>query len=337
MTDAGFLGVRARPETVAKYQQDGLRLAQRWCGTSGAGRVPDVVHAFEQRAKAGRYATSTLRLYREQIMAHIRVLGASPDMLTFMLNFDCALYGVEGKRTSALKLQKISPEDVDALLRHIRGSEGQPYSVVAGEAADLFESILLLGLRPVEWTGARMRPYLSSDSSDLVADNEPTHRLSVRNAKHNAARGNGDERVIYARLTFTEAQLLERVIAMGARERENWPGFYKRLASALSYAGHSLWPRRKSVPSFYTARHQCMANAKVSASPVEVAAIFGHASDMTARKHYSHTRNGDKKMHILSASRLSLNAVRNQSHTISSVVVEQKTASNDQIPHKGKE
>lgn len=337
MTKSVFLGVAASAKTVAYYQQKGRALARRWCGADGVDRVADVVLAFDTRARAGHYAGATLRLYREMILAHIRTLNAEPGMVAFMLNFDCGLHAVEGQRTSALKLKKVSQEDAHALLSHIRRDEGQAYSVMAGAAADVFEAILLVGLRPVEWTSARMRPVIGDDLPDMVADNEPTHRLVVRNAKHNVVRANGEERVIYVRLSFAEAQLLERVIAIGARERDAWPEFYKRLASALSYAGHSLWPRRKAVPSFYTARHQCMANAKVSVSPIEVAAIFGHASDMTARKHYSHSRNGDKKMHILAASRLSLNAVRNQSHTNSAVVAAQIPASNDQIPHKSKE
>lgn len=313
-----LLAVQAKPETIARYVRDGRVLAVRWLGVTRASDPAAVVAAFLSSAKTRRYASSTLGLYKAQILAYLRSLNATPAVLNTIQNFDAAPLASSERRTSGLKLQKISQVESRCLLDHMRSfhSESASPSEVWLVTADFWEATLILGLRPVEWTQATIRPAMPIDAEDVVGVAQVTHRIDVVNAKHNAARGNGETRTIYAQLTFEQAKLLQSVITIGNHEKDGWRSFYKSMSNALRYSASVLWPRRKRLPSFYTARHQAIANAKASGElPNILAAVFGHASDMTARKHYSRARNGDKNLHTIYASRLSLARVRNQALT----------------------
>lgn len=309
----GLFFSQAKPETQVRYVLDGKRLAVRWLGEDQAGDFIQLGALFVAKAKAGMYATSTLRLYREQVLAYCKSLGATPRELAFIRNFDVSAVGVGGMHTSAKKLQRVSETDSRLLLDSMR-SHGA--TVMSEEAACFFESGLLFGLRPVEWCCAELAVFDPAWKGDVMADFTPTHRLVVRNAKVNAVRGNSDVRNIYAQLSVEQVKAVSLALSLAHQNAGDWGRYYKRLCNALRYAAKSLWPRRSRLPSFYTARHQCIANGKASGdSPADLAAIFGHASDQTAKRHYSRRINGDKKLHMIAASRLSLEAVRNQSLT----------------------
>lgn len=316
----GFLGLQdvvATAETRAGYQRAGAELARRWLGADKAGDAALLCATFISRAKERMYTTSTLRLYREQVLAYAGTLGAAPALVAAVRNLHLGVYGSRQGRTSGQKLQRVSQMDALALLQHLRRDGASEASC---QAADMFEASLMFGLRPVEWASAVLQvlePQWLSDVVDLDDNDPPTHRLLVRNAKHNLIRANGETRCIYASLTIEQASLVLRCCENARLNSTRWKAWYKQLANALYYAGHALWPRRKRVPCFYTARHQCIADAKSSGSEARVlAAIFGHASDWTARKHYSKKINGDKNRYMLRASRVSLQGVRNQSLTI---------------------
>lgn len=320
-TDMGISGlqrVAATAETRAAYAQAGALLARRWLGADRAEDAALLCATFINRAKERMYSTATLRLYREQVLAYVATLGATPALVAAVRSLHVGFYGSRQGRTSGLKLQRISQMDVQALMAHLR-REGA--SEISTQAADMFEASLMFGLRPVEWASAELEVLIPQWLSDVVdlspADEPPTHRLLVRNAKHNLVRGNGETRLIYAKLTVEQASTVVRCIDNARCKGQQWRSWYKQLANALYYAAHTLWPRRKRVPCFYTARHQCIADAKSSGSEARVlAAIFGHASDWTARKHYSRKINGDKNRCLVRASRVSLLGVRNQSLTM---------------------
>jgi len=302
-------------ETQQKYRLAGAVLAQRWCGVDEMGNATMVCAAFAGRARTGRYATSTLRLYREQVLAYVRTLPHEAAQVAAVRNMPLGRYGVNSDRTSAKKLQRISQEDAQALRLHMSRDVTSEIATMAGA---FFEAGLMFGLRPVEWCSAKLEVFEAGWSHDVSAVDglSPTHRLTVLNAKANSLRGNGVTRSIYSELTIEQASLVLTVIAWATERQEDWELWYKRLTNALYYGARSLWPRRKRVPSFYTSRHQCIANAKASdAPPNELAAMFGHASDWTARKHYSGKINGDKSRHMIRASRVSLEGVRNQTQS----------------------
>lgn len=313
----GFSGVEANAVTRAQYLAAGRKLAVRWCGGQAAGDAAFVCAEFTQRAQGRGYSKGTLRLYREQIIEYVVSIGGSPALVSAVRNLHLASLGTSEKKTSALKLQTIKGDDADKLLQFMRSPDR---STLSSQAADLFEASLIFGLRPVEWAEAKMlvmQPEWAGDVIPMHADSQqPTHKLHVVNAKHNAVRGNGDSREIYARLTIEQAQVIARCIHAARTHKTSWESWYKALSNALYYAGRTLWPRRSRVPCFYTARHQCIANAKSTGGEARaIAAVFGHSSDWTARKHYSRGSNGDKKRYLLAASRVSLAGVRNQGLT----------------------
>lgn len=58
--------------------------------------------------------------------------------------------------------------------------------------------------------------------------------------------------------------------------------------------------RLLKLPDLYSTRHQAIATAKATRSPIEIAALFGHASVITADRHYG------KRIHGWGNNRFSL-------------------------------
>ena len=76
--------------------------------------------------------------------------------------------------------------------------------------------------------------------------------------------------------------------------------FYNGCAIALYKACRQCWPRRKRHITLYSTRHQFSANAKSSGfSRAEIAAMMGHAVDITATIHYGRKQAGNEKVGIL--------------------------------------
>ena len=305
----------AKPRTIEAYRTLGVSLANRLAPGQSASAAA-VAAAFVANAKAGVWAKATVRLYKAALLEHLKQLGASPMVLS-PLNILEPVEKVGPKETSSRKLQNISAEDISSLLARLRTGQGKRGTTPrAAQVADLFEATLIFGLRPVEWATAELTTVINKAE---VADPNfsATHLLIVNNAKHNASRGNGPVRHIYARITVEQSEVVLRAIQTAFHHQHDWKRHYEHMDNALKWATKKLWPRRKRHPSFYTARHQCIANAKAAqAPPGDMAAIFGHVSDQTARKHYSAKRNGDKNCHMLCASLVSLQSVRAMGLTI---------------------
>lgn len=313
----GFERVASTAETQRKYREAGAVLAQRWCGLDGMLNPALVCAAFAGKAKSKVYSVATLRLYRQQVLAYVRTLDPDPATVQAVEMLHLHRCASDEAKTAGRKMQSVKAKDAQALLAFLKRADGTDMGRIAG---DFFEAGLMFGLRPVEWVNAQLdvcEPGTAGDAITRDGDPEPTHKLQVVNAKANNVRGNGHGRVIYAFLNVEQAEVVLRVIAWARENALVWPGAYKSLANALYYGGHALWPRRSRVPCFYTARHQCIANAKAAGGePNELAAMFGHASDWTARKHYSRATNGDKNKYMIRASRISLREVRNQTLTV---------------------
>lgn len=154
------------------------------------------------------------------------------------------------------------------------------------------KSGLLTGLRPIEWKNTKF----------ILYQNLPA--LSVENAKHTNGRGNGPTRtLLLEELSVSELKVikehLSNVRTFTSIGEDGYDFFYSGCAYALNKVCRKIWPRRLKHITLYSTRHQFSANAKSSGfSKAEVAALMGHAVDITATIHYGKKVGGNDKVLI---------------------------------------
>jgi integrase len=183
------------------------------------------------------------------------------------------------KRTSARKLKTPRAEHLETLRGHL--------ALAHAIAADFLAATWLCGLRPVEWAGA---------SFEAVGD---LWRLQVRNAKSTNRRSHGEFRTLwFDSINFQQIMAVRRTIsAFGKAAACGAIGAHQeQIERAFRTANDALWPRRKKSITPYTLRHQFAARVKLVYRSEEIAALMGHANDVTAFTHYarrSRSQSGD--------------------------------------------
>ncbi|WP_238258594.1 hypothetical protein, partial [Methylobacterium gnaphalii] len=183
------------------------------------------------------------------------------------------------QKTSSCKAKRFSESD----LRDIVAEAKRIRSRYAGDLADCLIAAKRCGLRPTEWAGTRL--ITGGDPAVLV--------LRVPNAKFDNLRSHGPTRTLtFDSLPVSERQAIERWVARITRNAAEAPRLIKALSDRLYGITRTLWPRRKKQIALYSARHEFSALAKLRYSPAEVAALMGHASDVTATDHYGRYRSG---------------------------------------------
>lgn len=158
---------------------------------------------------------------------------------------------------------------------------------------DWLKSGLLTGLRPIEWKSAKFFYY----QGKLPA-------LLIENAKFTNGRANGPTRtLLLGDLSTQELKTIKdhllNVRTFTAIEDSGYEFFYNGCALTLYKVCRKIWPRRKRHVTLYSTRHQFSANAKSSGfTKSEVAAMMGHAVDITATIHYGKKINGNEPLMV---------------------------------------
>lgn len=186
-----------------------------------------------------------------------------------------------GTRTSSLKAKKI---DMDELLYAVKQSINMRGKWIKQGMRWMLVNVLV-GLRPCEWRHA---------SIDRI---NGRITLVVKNAKHTSQRSNGESRHLdISGLRAIELRWIRmhlKSIDEFVRDDGKWQQFYEAIRKTIRRVMRKLFPGKKKYPSMYSTRHQFAANAKFSGfSKTEVAALLGHAVDITAGEHYGKKKHG---------------------------------------------
>jgi integrase len=173
-------------------------------------------------------------------------------------------------RTSAMKAKRLPLADLECLELRLRRFSR---SALASTTADWLRAGCLTGLRPCEWSDARL------DGDMLV----------VANRKTSNSRGNGPVRTLdLSALSAADLKVVERMASTGA----GWQAFgdfeiyQKRCAQVVYVTCKDIWPVKNPHYTLYSCRHQAVANSKVSMGRSEVSALVGHATERTAQRSY---------------------------------------------------
>jgi hypothetical protein len=235
--------------------------------------------------KAWVLRASTTRLYKQQVLAILawefrtgkldeqRFRTGSAELAEVIK----ARRGHPPKRTSAKKLKKASYDEY----RRILGDFMRRCTSLdrAGRVLGLLLRVSpFVGLRPKEWLNA-------SVSGD---------RLIVANAKHGNGRAPGPTRIISLKdvpqpiISVVGDLIAEMRQLVG--EPSNWVKVLKLLGERLARVCKRLEIERWSLTSL---RHVAQSTWKrAGLSPAQIAALSGHSSTATSRRHYAGRRHG---------------------------------------------
>ncbi len=246
-----------------------------------------VVWLVEQKSKIAR---TTWRQYKSAVVFYLERhpdFQSSSEALEYLKEITSEGALIHTNKTSSLKLKKISFEDWQKLDNFLTLKNKKWHEQLRA----WLRASIITGLRPVEWKNA----LLTNHEGELV--------LKIKNAKHTNGRSHGEERtLILKNLSNEDLESIKKHLNnvrtfIGMDEYEY---FYNGCAIALYKACRKCWPKRKKHITLYSTRHQFSANAKSSGfTTFEVAAMMGHAVDITATIHYGRKTAGNESLGIL--------------------------------------
>lgn len=188
------------------------------------------------------------------------------------------------ERTSRKKQKHLSIKDLKKVDNELSNSK----SIWSKPTRIWLRAGILTGLRPIEWR-----------KSELIRENNGSLFLKVLNAKNSNNRANGEYRHLNLdHLDSNEIKIIKshlKICENFSDTRDEWDSFYKGCSNLLRTKTRIAFPNRKRYPTLYSSRHQFSANSKASGCrPEEIAALMGHASDLTAQMTYGKKINGTR-------------------------------------------
>lgn len=290
-------------ETAEKYAERFRRLINQWQSSEEASRqslttftdwiIIDVLP---------RISPSTWRQYRSSVLFSIMDLAGDPMVDDCIHRLECLPSQAAGRSKSQRRMAtqnagagkaplptgKIKQFPFVDILR-LNSALANSRSRDALHLSRLLVMGRMLGLRPTEWFRAELlEPYTDEDGNVMSA------AMRVRNAKNSNSRACGSHRFLDL-TNFSEENLdclrfTIRDLEIDAPTMKEWRRLYENCRKLLQRTCKALWPRRKRHYCLYSTRHGFSADAKMIYSPVETAALMGHASTRTASSHYGRHR-----------------------------------------------
>lgn len=299
------------PRTRDEYARRITKLRTQFALSGRAFTPIEIAREFKAQVEAKALSKGSARLFRSACFFWLgeeaqilRDQGASfsehAEAYSAIMAVATSELPAKTERSSSKRPKEFPQEALRMVENYVRD---HPRSNASAALLVFLRANLLVGLRPDEWfgqtgLGARLyteptREYRKTAGGRLMT----TPMLVVQNGKSSRGRANGEfrELLLYG-LTDADYRSLEACSQLvAARAEKAGPsahkgalvhGFLNQLNKTLQrvlkhqgYKGPSL--------SVYCTRHQAVANAKASGmTDKEVAAMFGHSSVTTARRHY---------------------------------------------------
>lgn len=234
-------------------------------------------------------ARTTWRQYKSAVVYYLENhpdIQSSTEALDYLKDITSIGALTKTEKTSSLKMKKISYEDWEKLDGFLKEKNKKWHEQLRA----WLRASIITGLRPVEWKNTIFFQH----------ENEPA--LKIQNAKSTNGRAHGDSRTLILKSVKPDDLNSIRTHLNNVRTfsgMDSYDYFYNGCAIALYKACRKCWPRRKRHITLYSTRHQFSANAKSSGfSRAEVAAMMGHAVDITATIHYGRKQAGNESLSV---------------------------------------
>ena len=278
-------------ETEAYYTHRFIRLWARAASEQPALNWPEFLGWMGARKSGWSY--SSWRQYHAAVAFVLAQRAAQEPDLVPLIDHWKALSGKGGSlakgqgKTSAQRAILLPRADLNKLVYALRESRSR----YATATRNWLLAGYWTGVRPAEWASA----VLSETDGGVV--------LRVKNAKYSTtqSRAPGTHRaIVLTHLPPDVYQIVSEHVALCAEiaggdgiDEEAFSLFYRECRKLMYKVARTVFPRRTSQPTLYSARHQFIANAKAAgASPETIAAVSGHRSPETASLHYAKRRSG---------------------------------------------
>ena len=223
----------------------------------------------------------------------------------------------DGANPTRRRVKQIPLDDLEAILEVIarKGGKGGKLPSDGKKAwilGDWLIAALATGLRPVEWRQTRLvfgkdveiwpplptspRPQNDTgppeDAFEVIPPTwhpgQGSVQLIVHSTKHSNNRGNRPVRTLdVTNFPLEILQSVARMIWRGAGDTEVWSKTQYACGRLLNEIQKELWPRRRSTITFYSARHQAMANWKASVGTFAAAVLAGHGIPDGPERYYA--------------------------------------------------
>lgn len=204
----------------------------------------------------------------------------------------------KSEKGPAKKLKKLPEADIVAIIDYMSDRKRKNGSHLDNAIVAWLVSGSVTGLRPVEWRDAYLEGRV----------------LHVVNAKNTNGRACGNTRSLDLRNLDSKRFSIVIEMLNIVSKQDDFEKFYKACALHLYRMGKKIWPKRKQLPSLYSARHQFSADSKaLELSSIEIAALMGHLSDETASLHYAKKRTGSEGAIMVIPSKENIDAVSKSS------------------------
>ena len=229
------------------------------------------------------------RQYKSAVVYYLEVYEnaeIASEALEYIKNINSIGAKTQTDKTSSLKLKKITYDDWKTLDTYLQTKNNKWHEQLRA----WLRASILTGLRPIEWRNAVF----------FMHEEQPA--LKIQNAKSTNGRSHGETRTLLLKDVNSDDLIAIKAHLNNIRTfkgMEEYEYFYRGCAIALYKACRRCWPRRKKHITLYSTRHQFSANAKSSGfTKMEVAAMMGHAVDITATIHYGRKVAGNETVGI---------------------------------------
>lgn len=305
------IGDSLSPDTISLYGRKMRHVAARHSGGKISNLTPEmIVRDILDRVSSKQITQATARVEKSAALFWIAEQAQSlmdsgfQDFSRYELAYSDILamstkdLPKKSSKTSAKKLRAFPDEAVDILMNAALTAKSTPLL----HALLFIRANLYVGLRPVEWLNANLITYQHKNAFGELKNRadgtaETSLALEVMNAKHSSVRGNGDKRIILLdRLNEQQIQHLRQWIKTVNELKSNElinlseAAINRKIYGSLQRAIRTVLVNAEwngEIPTIYSTRHQSVANARSDGqTQQEIAALFGHSSTHTARRHY---------------------------------------------------
>lgn len=267
--------------------------------TSKALGTPDVTCVDVAKmaiSKKSTWSSSTWRQRKAALIFRFNMMGTmdSNEAKSMLLQETQAGTLKKSNRTSAQRLKNSKSEDFDKVLSEISTSRSR-----YAESLYLWLKLgFLVGLRPHEWSNAEVI-WLTESIDNNVSNPQTTIEripyLRVLNGKNSNFRSHGLYRHICL-INFDKNSIntiIEFSIRMTSIENSGeYDTFYNSCKKLLFRTNKKLKLQNKKHIQIYSSRHKFASNIKTLYTKQQVAALMGHANDVTADGHYGRKHSG---------------------------------------------
>lgn len=282
-----------REETERQYIEAATALLNRYSQIADAEWKDDpegFIDWFE--SKCNEWSKSTWRLRKASMIYYMKKFG-SQEIVTSIASIQHINNSPPKKRTSQKKAKYLPIEQLVQLIQKLEENAGYNDQLIA----KWLLSGLLTGLRPGEWLNAKIE----------------NNTLIVKNAKFSDNRSCGEyrlqhfssDKMDYLKTVYEFVDELNKLNLSKHKFNE----LYQSCRRRLYVINKQLWPNNDKHITLYTARHQFAANAKNIYTPIQIAALMGHASSETAQETYGKKRYGQEGFIAITPDEINLNLV----------------------------